>query len=134
MFSTRGRYALRVLIDLAKHQDVDGEYIPMKDVAARQGISLKYLEQILPVLSKNNIIEAAHGKGGGYRLVRKPEEYTVREILVLTENGLAPVACLEPDAKPCERVAECSTIKFWTGLNDVVNNYLENSTLKDLLG
>lgn len=134
MFSTRGRYALRVLIDLAKHQDVDGEYIPMKDVAARQGISLKYLEQILPVLSKNNIIEAAHGKGGGYRLVRKPEEYTVREILVLTENGLAPVACLEPDAKPCERVAECSTIKFWKELNDVVNNYLENSTLKDLLG
>ena len=92
MISTRGRYALRVMIDLAEHAD-DG-YIPMKEVAQRQGISLKYLERIMPALSKNNLVEGVHGKGGGYRLSRKPGDYTAGEILRLVEGSLAPVACL----------------------------------------
>ena len=108
MISTRGRYALRVLIDLAEHND--GKYIPMKDVAERQELSLKYLERILPVLTKNKLIIGVHGKGGGYRLGRNPDEYTVGEILRLTEGNLAPVSCLECDAEPCRRVAELSLI------------------------
>ena len=105
MISTRGRYALRVMIDLAEHAD-DG-YIPMKEVAQRQGISLKYLERIMPALSKNNLVEGVHGKGGGYRLSRKPEDYTAGEILRLVEGSLAPVACLECGAEPCSRQDTC---------------------------
>ena len=96
--STKGRYALRVMIDLAEHQK-DG-YIPMKDVAERQHVSLKYMEKIMPVLSKNNLVEGVHGKGGGYRLTRQPADYTVGEILRLTEGDMAPVACLEGSAIP----------------------------------
>ena len=101
MISSRGRYCLRVMADLAEHRD-DG-YIPMKDVAARQEISLKYLEKILPVLVKNGIIEGLQGKTGGYRLTRTPEEYTLGEILRLTEGTLAPVACLDCGTAPCDR-------------------------------
>mgnify|MGYP000350387371 FL=1 len=114
MISTRGRYGLRFMIDLAQNQGMG--YIPMKDVAARQGISTKYLEQILPVLTKNKLIEAVHGKGGGYRLVRKPEEYTVGEILRLTENSLTSVACLADGAASCDRADTCITLDFWKGL------------------
>ena len=131
MISTRGRYCLRVMIDLAEHQD-DG-YIPMKDVAARQGISLKYLEKILPVLAKNRIVEGVQGKGGGYRLSRKPEEYTLGQILRLTEGTLAPVACLECGAAPCDRAAECRTLPVWTELDRLINGYLDSVTLADLL-
>ena len=98
MISTRGRYALRVLIDLAEH--AERGYVPMKEIAERQGISLKYLERILPVLSKNGLIEGVQGRGGGYRLNRSPEDCRIGEILRLTEGDLAPVACLECDAKP----------------------------------
>lgn len=131
MISTRGRYCLRVMIDLAEHQ---GEsYIPMKDVAKRQDISLKYLEKILPVLVKNGIVEGLQGKSGGYRLSRKPEEYTLGQILRLTEGTLAPVACLECGAAPCERADQCRTLPVWTELDRSVNEYLDSVTIADLL-
>lgn len=131
MISTRGRYALRVMIDLAEHTS-DG-YIPMKQVAQRQGISLKYLEQILPALSKNKLIEGVHGKGGGYRLSRNPEEYTVGEILRLTEGDLAPVACLEQGAAACERKDRCKTLSMWNGFFELTNRYFDGITLADLV-
>ena len=131
MISTRGRYAIRVMLDIAKNQQ-DG-YVPMKDVANRQGLSLKYLEQILPPLTKNRIVEGVQGKGGGYRLVRTPEEYTIGDILRITERDLAPVSCLIEGAEACERRDRCQTIEFWEGLNDVVNNYLDSKTLADLM-
>lgn len=131
MISTRGRYCLRVMIDLAEHQE-EG-YIRMKEVAERQGISLKYLEKILPVLAKNNIVDGIQGKGGGYRLTRKPEEYTLSEILRLTEGSLAPVACLECGAAPCDRAAECRTLPIWTELDRRIKEYLDSVTVADLL-
>ena len=131
MISTRGRYALRVMIDLAEH--ADSGYIPMKDVAERQKLSLKYLERILPVLSKNGLVEGVHGKGGGYRLSRRPEEYRVGEILRLTEGDLAPVACLECGAEPCRRVDECRTVSMWSGLHDLINEYFDSITIADLM-
>lgn len=131
MVSTRGRYCLRVMIDLAEHQ---GEgYVRMKDVAERQEISLKYLEKILPVLAKNNIVDGIQGKGGGYRLTRLPEEYTLGEILRLTEGTLAPVACLECGAAPCDRANRCRTLPVWTELDRIVNTYLDSVTIADLL-
>lgn len=131
IISTRGRYALRVMIDLAENQG--DSYIPMKDVAARQGISLKYLEQILPVLTKNKLVEAVHGKGGGYRLTREPKDYTTLEILKLTENELAAVTCLAEGAEPCSQKDKCRTLDFWKNFNDVVNNYLSEHTLESFL-
>lgn len=132
MISTRGRYALRVLIDLSQ-QNPDG-YVPMKDVAERQGLSLKYLERILPTLTKAKLIEGIHGKGGGYRLTRHPEDYTVGEVLRLTEGDLAPVACLAPDAPPCARVSECRTIGMWREFYDITNKYFDSVTVADLVG
>lgn len=129
MISTRGRYALRVMIDLAEHSP-EG-FIPMKEVAARQGISLKYLEQIVPALSKNGLIIGVQGKGGGYRLVREPEEYTVGEILRLTDE-LAPVACLECGAEPCEKRDNCRTIAMWSRFYDMTNEYFDGITLSSL--
>lgn len=131
MISSRGRYCLRVMTDLAEHQ---GEgYIPMKDVAARQDISLKYLEKILPVLVKNGIVEGLQGKTGGYRLKRKPEEYKFSEILRLTEGTLAPVACLDCGTAPCNRAAQCKTLPVWTELDRIINSYLDSVTIADLL-
>ncbi|MBP1561257.1 MAG: RrF2 family transcriptional regulator [Oscillospiraceae bacterium] len=131
MISTRGRYALRVMIDLSEHDT--GGYIPMKDVAERQGLSLKYLERILPVLTKNKLIAGVHGKGGGYRLIRAPEEYTVGEILRLTEGNLAPVACLESNAEPCKRASECRTLKMWTDFFKMTNEYFDSISVADLV-
>ena len=131
MVSTRGRYALRVMIDLAEH--TDGAYTGLKEVAERQSISLKYLEKILPLLVKHELIEGVHGKGGGYRLTREPGEYTVGEILRLTEGDLAPVACLGCDAEPCRRTADCRTLPMWRKLNTVVNDYLDSVTIADLM-
>lgn len=131
IISTRGRYALRVLIDLAGENS--DEYIPMKNVAERQGISLKYLEQILPSLKKNKLIEGIHGKGGGYKLCRKPEEYTVGEVLRITEGEITSVACLKCDAKKCERADICKTLPMWKGLNDIIHDYFDNITVKDLI-
>ena len=128
--STKGRYALRVMIDLAEHQTE--RYVPLKEVAARQEISEKYLENILKVLVQNGFLEGLRGKGGGYRLTRSPDQYTVAEILVLTEGNLASVSCLAPGAAPCERMANCRTYNMWKGLNDLITNYFGNITIADL--
>lgn len=131
MISTRGRYALRVMIDLALNQK-DG-YVPMRDVADRQELSLKYLERILPALTKNNMVEGVQGKKGGYRLTREPKDYTIGEILRAAERDLAPVSCLTKNAKACQRRAKCKTISFWEGLNAVINEYMDAKSLADLL-
>ncbi len=131
MISTRGRYALRVIIDLAEHKN--GSYIPMKDVAARQEISLKYLERILPDLTKGNIIEGIHGKGGGYKLIGNPDEITVLEILRLTEGDMSPVACLSEGAPPCLKKAECRTLSMWQKYYDLINDYFGGITIADLM-
>lgn len=131
IISTRGRYALRVMLDLAENGN--GAYIAMKKIAERQGISLKYLEQILPVLTQNNIIEGISGKGGGYRLTRKPEEYNVGEILRLTEGNLAPVACLQCNAEKCDRADNCPTLPMWTEFHNLVNHYFDSITLSSLI-
>ena len=128
--STKGRYALRVMIDLAEHQSE--KYVPLKEVAARQEISEKYLENILKVLVQNGFLEGLRGKGGGYRLTRSPDQYTVGEILMLTEGRLAPVSCLTPGAASCSRMANCRTYEMWKGLNDLISNYFGNITLADL--
>lgn len=131
MISTRGRYALRIMVDLAEHYS--GSYIPMKDVAARQELSLKYIERIMPLLTKNQIVEGVHGKGGGYRLVRNPEDYRVGEILRIAEGSLAPVACLECGAKPCKRAGECRTLSMWAKYYEITNEYFDSITLADLI-
>ena len=131
MISTRGRYALRVIIDLAENAD-DG-LIPMHKVAERQGISLKYLERILPELVSGRLVEGVHGKGGGYRLTKKPEEISVAEILKLTEGDIAPVACLEDNAAVCDRMEDCRTLPVWKGLNDRINEYLESVKISELM-
>ena len=123
MISTRGRYALRVMIDLAEHGG--GDFVPMKEVAARQEISLKYIERIMPLLTKENLVEGLHGKGGGYRLCRPPEDYSVGEILRITEGELAPVACLERGAKPCPRAAECRTLPMWKKYYAMTNEFFD---------
>ncbi len=132
MISTRGRYALRVMIDLAE-QDEEA-YTPLKEVAERQRISKKYIEAIMTSLSKAGLVDAAHGKGGGYRLNRKPREYTLGEILRVTERDLAPVACLEHGAAPCEYAGNCKTLPVWDKLNLMINEYLDGVTLEDLAG
>lgn len=131
MVSTRGRYALRVMIDLAEN-GTEG-LIPMKSVAERQGLSLKYLERILPVLTKDGMVEGIQGKGGGYRLTRTPEEYRVGDILRLTEGDLAPVACVSCGSAPCDRAEDCRTLPMWNDFTDLVNNYFDGITLADLM-
>lgn len=129
--STKGRYALRLMIDLA-NQDA-GSYVPLRDISARQQISAKYLEQIVVQLSRAGFVKATRGAQGGYRLSRPPEEYTVGDILRITEGSLAPVACLEHDPIECERAGECATLGFWRGLFDTVNQYVDGTTLADLV-
>ena len=131
MISTKGRYALRVMIDLAEH--CNGEYIPMKDVVKRQQVSQKYVERIMTMLSKANFVEAVHGKGGGYRLNRSPDEYIVGDILRLTEGSLAPVACLDCDAEECERADQCRTLPMWKELNNRITDFFDGITLADLM-
>ena len=131
LISTRGRYALRVLIDLAEH--TGGGYITLRDIVKRQDISQKYVESIMTMLSKNNLVEGVHGKGGGYRLNREPDEYSVAEILKITEGTLAPVTCLEEGAKPCPRAAECRTLPMWDKLNAMITDYLDSVSLADLM-
>lgn len=131
LISSRGRYALRVMIDLAEHNT--GGYTPLRDIAVRQNISQKYLENIMTILSKADYVEGVHGKGGGYRLNRAPEEYRIGDLLRLTEGTLAPVACLECDNEPCARAGECRTLPIWDGLNTMINGYLDSVSLRDLL-
>ena len=131
LISTRGRYALRVMIDLAEHQ---GEgFIPLKAIAQRQGISEKYLESIMKLLVKAKLLNGLRGKGGGYQLTKAPEQYTAGSILRMTEESMAPVSCLESDAEACPRAAECRTLPLWKGLDNVINDYLDNFTLADLM-
>ena len=131
MVSTRGRYALRVLVDLAEHQG-DG-YITLKEIAGRQEISEKYLETIVKDLVKLHVLEGVRGKGGGYRLDKKPGEINVLEVLRVMEGTLAPVACLAQDSKPCSRSADCRTLPLWQGLDQVVSDYLQKFTIQDLV-
>lgn len=131
LISTRGRYALRVLIDLAEHRE-EG-YIAMKIIAARQEISLKYLERILPVLTQNGYIEGIHGKGGGYRLVKEPKDCVIGDILRFTEGDLAPVACIECSATPCERKGNCKTYPMWEEFYYMVNEFFDKKTLLDMM-
>ena len=128
--STKGRYALRVMIDLAEHQSE--KYVPLKEVAARQEISEKYLESIIKLLVKARILTGLRGKGGGYRLTRPPEQYTVGEILRLTEGNFSTVACLEPGSGQCSRMGQCRTLPVWRNLDRIVNEYLDSVTLADL--
>ena len=131
MISTKGRYAIRVLLDLAEHHN--GSYIPMKEVAARQEISLKYIERIMPALKAAGLVASVHGIGGGYRLTREPEQYTLWEILSLVEGDLAPVSCLQSGAAPCPRAAECRTLPVWEGYQKLTKEYFQGITLADLL-
>lgn len=129
--STRGRYAIRVMLDLAEHNS--GQYIPLMDIAKRQEISEKYLESIVAALSRKRFVSALRGKGGGYRLARSPQDYTIADILRVTEGSLAPVACLEQEVNDCERASDCRTLKMWEGFYKVINEYFEGITLQDLL-
>ena len=129
--STKGRYALRLMIDLAMNGG--GDPISLKDVAKRQGISDKYLEQIISVLNKAGYVRSIRGAQGGYLLKKEPAEYTVGMILRLTEGSLAPVACLDYNPVGCERSGECPTLPIWEGLNKVISDYLDGITLQDLI-
>jgi len=131
MISTKGRYALRVMLDLAEHNT--GEYIVLMDIANRQEISEKYLERILSTLSKAGFVSALRGKGGGYKLSRAPELYTVGSILKLTEGSLSPISCLDKNSPACHRAAECRTLPLWTKLDKLIDNFLEGTTLSDLM-
>ena len=131
MISTRGRYALRVLVDLAEHGG--DAYIPMKDVAERQGISLKYLETLVCTLRRAGLVESARGKEGGYQLSREPEAYSVGEILSCVEDSLAPVACIRGGSAECERAGSCPTLPMWQELDGLTRQYLESVTLRDLM-
>lgn len=131
MISTKARYALRVMIDLAEHQDTG--YIPLKDIAARQEISEKYLEIIIKILVKGKMLKGLRGKGGGYILTREPSEYIVGEIIELTEGPLAPVACLQPDAEVCNRKDICVTLPLWEKYNTLIHDFFFNITLEDVI-
>lgn len=130
LISSKGRYAIRVLVDLA--ENADGQFKPLKDISVRQNISQKYMESIMALLSKNDFVEAMHGKGGGYRLNRPAGEYRIGDILRLTEGTLAPVTCLQEGAKPCERAEKCKTLPLWCGLNKVISEYLDNISILDI--
>ena len=131
MISTKGRYALRVMIDLAEHDK--GQPVPLKDIAERQGISKKYLEIIVKDLVDGKLVKGASGKGGGYVLLRRPEDYSVGEIVELMEGTLAPVACLSKDAEACPRYASCVTLPLWQGLDQLVHDFLYQKKLSELV-
>lgn len=129
--STKGRYALRIMIDLAEHNN--GEYIPLKDISARQGITIKYMEQIIPQLNKAGYLKSLRGNGGGYRLAKSPDKYIVGDILRIMEGSLAPVVCLDDDENECPRCDACATVRFWSGLKKAVDDYVDSFTLADFL-
>jgi len=130
--STRGRYALRMMIDIAEN-DGENERVPMKDISERQGISVKYLEQIVTNLTRAGLLRSVRGSSGGYYLTKKPAQYTVGEILRAIEGKLAPVACLEDEVNQCDRAEFCQTIGFWEGLYKVIREYTDSVTLQDFL-
>ena len=128
--STKGRYALRVMIDLALNRN--GKYITLKDIAERQEISNKYLEQIISLLNKAGYLETARGNTGGYKLAKEPKEYKIGDILRATEGDLAPIYCLTEEGE-CNKQKSCKTYSFWNGLDDVINEYIYSKTLEDLI-
>ena len=129
--STKGRYALRMMLDLAEHREQG--FVSLKEIAARQDISKKYLEQIVAVLNRPDFLKTNRGYQGGYRLAKTPDQYTVGDILRLTEESLAPVACLQPGSDVCARMAQCRTLPVWQGLDREIRRYLAGITLKDVL-
>lgn len=129
--STRGRYAVRMIVDIAENQE-DG-YVALKEISERQGISKKYLEQIVPSLTGAGLLVAGRGHMGGYKLNRRPSAYTIADILRVTEGRLAPVACLESDVNTCERAENCDSLYIWRGLMEVIEKYLEGITIQDIL-
>ena len=129
--STKGRYALRMMLDLAVHRS-DG-FIALKDIADRQNISKKYLEQIVPLLNKADLLRTNRGYQGGYALSKNPDQYTVGEILRVTEGSLCPVSCLQNPVNECPRASECITLPVWEGLYKAINNYLDSVTLQDII-
>lgn len=129
--STKGRYALRMLLDLAEHRN--SGFIALKDIAERQHISKKYLEQIIPLFNKSGILKTNRGFQGGYQLAGTPDKYTVGQILRLTEGSLAPVSCLDHEPNECERKYDCLTLPVWEGLYKVITEYLDSMTLQDIL-
>lgn len=129
-FSTRDRYALRLMAELANH--APDEFVPLKEISARQNISLKYLEQIITPLSRAGLVASGRGSQGGYRLVKPPEQYTTGEILRAIEGELATIPCLESGAEDCPHRGSCRTYGFWNGLNRVINQYVDSVTLEDL--
>ena len=131
LISTKGRYALRILVDMAEHQTEN--YITLQEVAQRQDISEKYLESIVRELVKKGIVAGQRGKGGGYRLCRSPEQITAAEVLRIMEGSLAPVACLTEGAAPCRKAAQCRTLEFWRGLRDVIDDYTRKCTIADMM-
>ena len=131
MISTRGRYAIRVLLDMAEHRGAG--YVPLRMIAHRQEISLKYIEQVMPLLTGAGMVEGIHGRGGGYRLCMEPTEIRIGDILRLTEGSLAPVACLEDGADICERCDTCETLEVWQELYNAVNKVVDGVTIADLV-
>lgn len=131
LISTRGRYALRVLVDMAEHQTSD--YIPLKEIAKRQEISEKYLESIVKILVRGGILSGVRGKGGGYRLSRSPDQINVADVLQMCEGTMVPVSCLEQNADVCARMADCRTLPLWKGLTKVIDDYLSHYTIADLM-
>lgn len=129
--STKGRYALRVMLDLAQHKK-EGDFISLKDISKRQELSMKYLEMIMAIMNRAGLVKSSRGKFGGYRLAKEPEEYTVGSILKLTEGSISPVVCLNGD-KPCSRAQDCITLPMWMKLDQIIDEYLESVTLADLL-
>ena len=131
MISTKGRYALRVMIDIAEHSA--GEYVPLKDIAERQGISQKYLEQVIALLGRAELVSGLRGTGGGYRLTRDASEYTAGEILYAVEGSLAPIACLKDKPNACPRSSDCATLPFWEGYYKVISDYVDGVKLSDMI-
>lgn len=131
MISTKGRYALRVMIDLA--MNADSGYVSLKDISARQDISVKYLEQIISLMNRAGFLQSLRGNNGGYKLMKKPSEYTAGDILRAAEGSLAPIACLKNEVNSCERRSSCATISFWQNYYKTVNDYIDSVTLQDLV-
>ncbi|MCR4677053.1 MAG: Rrf2 family transcriptional regulator [Sphaerochaetaceae bacterium] len=129
--STRGRYAVRIMVELSRIQE--NEYVSLKELAEKQEIPFKYIEKTISLLVKNSMIESRHGKGGGYRLVRAPEDYPIGEILRITEGDMAPVACLSCNGQGCDRRENCKTLPMWKEFNELITGYFNSKTLRDLI-
>ena len=131
MVSTKGRYALTVMVDLARNGDKG--YVSLSDIAERENLSMKYLESIISILNKGGMLQSLRGKNGGYKLARDPKDYSVNEILLLTEGTLSPVTCITQEGVHCDKAATCSTLPLWAGLDQTIENYLSEITLEDIL-